>query len=233
MARVADLGAGARRIGAAAKLGALLGALACWSGCTLTTDDGADGSSGSGGSSSQGGSKAQGGKAQGGKASAGAASGGSPSSPVESDFPDAQVYVDAHNAVRAAVQEPAGYSGVWQPVPPVAWSDAVAATSQEWANHLRDAEDCGLEHARDTGYGENLAAGTNVGAERAVEMWASEIEDYTYSPEYTFSSGTGHYTQIVWRKTTHIGCASARCSRSTVVVCRYSPPGNYLGQQIY
>jgi pathogenesis-related protein 1 len=153
--------------------------------------------------------------------------------PGVSSFADAQVYVDAHNAVRAAVKEPAGYSGSWQSVPPVAWSDEVATTALAWAKHLRDTKDCGLEHAAGSGYGENLAAGTNVDAERAVDMWASEIDDYSYSPEYAFENDTGHYTQIVWRGTEHIGCASAACSGSNVVVCRYDPPGNYLGQKIY
>lgn len=147
--------------------------------------------------------------------------------------PDAQLYVDAHNAVRAAVEEPAGYMGNWEPLPPVSWSETAAAGAREWADHLASDLDCGLEHAKNTGYGENLAAGTNVGPERAVEMWASEKSGYTYEKSYAFSSDTGHYTQIVWRKSTRIGCASAKCSRSTVVVCRYEPPGNFLGAEIF
>lgn len=176
----------------------------------------------------------------GGASSGGGASGGSSSStagkssgPVTSSFPDAQAYVDAHNAVRAAVKEPSGYSGTWQAVPPVDWSDEVAQTAQEWANNLKATKNCGLEHASGTGYGENLAAGTNVDAERAVDMWAGEGADYTYEPKYAFDTNTGHYTQIVWRSTQHIGCASASCSGSNVVVCRYDPPGNYIGQKIY
>lgn len=152
---------------------------------------------------------------------------------ASSDFPDAQVYVDAHNAVRAAVQKPANYSSTWAAVPPVTWSDEVATTAQDWAEHLRDSMDCGLMHASGTGYGENLAAGSNVDAARAVEMWASEIKNYTYSPKYAFENDTGHYTQIVWRKTTQIGCGLATCGNSAVVACRYSPPGNFLGQAPY
>jgi pathogenesis-related protein 1 len=153
--------------------------------------------------------------------------------PVMTDFEDAQIYVDAHNGVRAAVQEPSGYSGSWQQIPNVTWSDEVATTAQSWANHLRDDLDCGLMHAQGTGYGENLAAGTNVGAARAVSMWADEKANYTYSPNYTFENDTGHYTQIVWRKTKAIGCASAKCGSGSVVVCRYDPPGNFLGQAPY
>jgi uncharacterized protein YkwD len=82
--------------------------------------------------------------------------------------------------VRAAVEQPANYAGTWQPLPPVSWSDEVATTSQEWANHLRDTMDCGLQHASGTGYGENLAAGSNVGAQRAVDMWANEKSNYVY-----------------------------------------------------
>jgi pathogenesis-related protein 1 len=146
---------------------------------------------------------------------------------------DAQVYVNAHNAVRAAVHKPTNYTGTWAALPPVTWSDEVATSAQEWANHLQGSMSCGLMHADGTGYGENLAAGSNVDAARAVELWASELDNYTYSPKYEFETNTGHYTQVVWRKTTEIGCASAKCSASSVVVCRYEPPGNYVGQAPY
>jgi len=171
-----------------------------------------------------------------------AGTGGSPSGdgsgtggglPVESTFPDAQAYVDAHNAVRAAVVEPSGYTGAWEPLPPVGWSDSVAESAQEWANHLRDTQNCGLEHDVNSEYGENLAAGTNLSPQGAVNMWAAEAARYTYSPSYVFESVTGHYTQIVWRDSTRIGCASADCGRSSVIVCRYSPPGNFIGERIY
>jgi pathogenesis-related protein 1 len=155
------------------------------------------------------------------------------SAPVMTGFADAQTYVDAHNAVRAAVGKPTTYSGTWSDLPPLAWSDEIATSAQHWANQLRDTTGCGLMHADGSGYGENLAAGSDIGAQRAVDMWASEADDYTYSPEYESRTDAGHYTQIVWRKTSELGCASAECSASSVVVCRYRPPGNYVGQQPY
>jgi pathogenesis-related protein 1 len=142
---------------------------------------------------------------------------------------DAQAFVDAHNAVRATVRMPAGYSGPWAPIPPVEWSEEVAASAQEWADHLRDANKCGLMHS-DTRYGENLAGGKDLDIAHAVKMWADEGGKYRYAPQYEFVIPTAHYTQVVWRKTTHIGCGRAACGRKVVLVCRYSPPGNHIGK---
>jgi pathogenesis-related protein 1 len=145
---------------------------------------------------------------------------------------DARKFVDAHNAVRAAVRRPADYMGPWAPVPPVTWSDEVASTAQAWAEHLRDTRKCGLLHS-DTRYGENLAAGKDMDAEGAVRIWAGEIDKYSYSPIYEFEARSGHYSQIVWRKTTNIGCGRATCGRDAIVVCRYSPAGNRIGNAPY
>jgi len=145
---------------------------------------------------------------------------------------DARKFVDAHNAVRAAVQKPARYLGPWAPVPPVIWSDDIARSAQAWAGHLRDTRQCGLLHS-DSRYGENLAAGEPMDAERAVRMWAGEIDKYRYSPVYEFEKRYGHYSQIVWRSTTHIGCGRATCGSTIVIVCQYSPAGNRIGSAPY
>ena len=150
---------------------------------------------------------------------------------LASGIPEAQTYVDAHNAVRSAVQKPAGYTKAWTPLPPVAWSEEVAATAQEWAEHLRE-NDCKLTHS-DTRMGENLAGGKGVDAAGAVKLWASEGKRYAYSPVYAFEIPTAHFTQLVWRKTPHIGCGRATCGRRAVVVCRYSPAGNRIGSAPY
>ena len=40
-----------------------------------------------------------------------------------------------------------------------------------------------------------------------------------------------HYTQIVWRGSTAVGCALASSRTDDYLVCRYSPPGNVVGQK--
>lgn len=51
------------------------------------------------------------------------------------------------------------------------------------------------------------------------------------------STGCGHYTQVVWRKTSELGCGYATCKRDGFLVefwaCNYSPPGNVRGQEPY
>lgn len=209
------------------------------------------GGSGQGGRVGQGGAAggkattATGGRAQGGAATGGAtvgttAAGGAAGSGTGTLSAAAQEYVDAHNAIRAAVTKPDNYTGTWVPLPNVTWSDTVAASAQAWVNKLRDEQNCGLVHeGSGTGYGENLASGTNLSPTAAVNLWAGEKSKYTWSATYTvadFNAGSGHYTQVVWRKSTQIGCASATCGTNRVVIsCRYSPPGNVTGgtQAVY
>jgi uncharacterized protein YkwD len=153
--------------------------------------------------------------------------------PKDADLADPSAYVDAHNRVRAAVAEPAGYKGAWTPPPPLSWSDEVAASAQGWANHLRDDRQCKLEHDDNSRLGENLAVGKDMNVAQAVQMWADEARHYSYSPVYAFEIPTGHYTQMVWRKTTNIGCGFATCGSKVIIVCRYSPPGNHIDAAPY
>ncbi|RWS04098.1 pathogenesis-related protein 1-like protein [Dinothrombium tinctorium] len=99
--------------------------------------------------------------------------------------------------------------------------------AQKRANEL--SEKCGFDHEgnKGSGYGENLAAGYRT-CEKVVDAWYNEKKDYT---EPKFTPKVGHYTQLIWKSTKKIGCATApHCKFGSVTVCNYYPPGNMYGQ---
>jgi pathogenesis-related protein 1 len=132
---------------------------------------------------------------------------------------EASAFVAAHNKVRA--QHCAG---------PLTWSAKLADAAQRWANTLRD-RGCKFEHTQNNVYGENLAGGT-IGALDAgstVAMWYDEQKQYRFGSG-GFSMDTGHFTQVVWRGTTQLGCGHSQCNGNDIFVCEYDPPGNYEGE---
>ncbi len=162
--------------------------------------------------------------------------------------------VAAHNAVRA---NPAIVGGSPPPSPalaPLGWSSTVADRAQAWA--------AGCDYRHDTsalralGYGENIAAAYppgSIGTADVVEgLWGGEAPFYTYATNTCDAANPansaqtcGHYTQLVWRGTTVVGCGFTTCTAATwpfssgtpgpwdYWVCDYAPPGNWIGQRPY
>ena len=130
---------------------------------------------------------------------------------------DPQRILDAHNRGRAE-----------HCAAPLQWSADLAMAAQRWANTLAQ-RGCALEHSSGP-LGENLAAGTpgTMTAERAVDLWMQERAGHDFR-RGGFSMATGHFTQVVWKSTQRLGCASATCQRMQVWVCNYDPPGNMEG----
>jgi uncharacterized protein YkwD len=131
----------------------------------------------------------------------------------------AQQFVDAHNAYRAK-----------HCAAPLTWSKKLADVAQKWANTLRD-KGCVFGHSPGAKYGENLAAGTQGALDptTTVGMWYDEIKLYKF-PSGGFSMETGHFTQVVWRSTTQVGCGHVTCKGNDIYVCNYDPPGNWEGR---
>lgn len=129
----------------------------------------------------------------------------------------------AHNAARCAV-------ATADPLPPLAWSSEVAATAQAYADALA-AEGCPLQHSSSP-YGENIFWGSaTYDGQFVVDAWMTEESCYSGGSIGDCSCTCGHYTQIVWRDTTRVGCGVGACpGGGEIWVCNYDPPGNYVGQ---
>jgi len=113
----------------------------------------------------------------------------------------------------------------------LSWSDDLASKAQEWANN------CRFEHSGGSlgPFGENLAAGTGSDFDiaKAVQGWKDEASQYDPS-----NPQPSHFTQVVWKGSTQLGCAVALCDgifdasfgKARYFVCEYSQQGNVIGQ---
>lgn len=155
-----------------------------------------------------------------------------PIAPSRSSRPSDQIearLLAAHNAERARVG-----------APPLIWSDDLEAEARNWAEELiatgRFAHDPSMH-----GHGENLWAGWGGRAftpEDMVGEWIAEKAQYRPGvfPNVSRTGdwvAVGHYTQVVWSGTTHVGCAIASRADRSVLACRYSPPGNVDGGRAF
>ncbi|MEN2785314.1 CAP domain-containing protein [Sphingomonas qilianensis] len=136
--------------------------------------------------------------------------------------------IEAHNRARAAVG-----------AAPLAWDAMLAADAQLYALELartrRFAHSTGVRGA--VPEGENLWTGTR-GAYTYAEMighWLAERRFYRrgITPDFSTTGkwqDVSHYTEIIWSRTTRFGCAMARNASDDYLVCRYTPPGNVVGE---
>lgn len=152
--------------------------------------------------------------------------------------PYAAELLRAQNAVRAGVRPRPR-----PPLPALTWSAKAASSARAWA------KECRYEHnprLRALGLGENIAAFTPAGNGRpskVVALWAAEARSYDPASNSCRSGEIcGHYTQLVWRTSTQVGCARQVCSRNSpfpggrpweLWVCDYAPAGNVIGRRPY
>jgi pathogenesis-related protein 1 len=119
-------------------------------------------------------------------------------------------------------------------IAPLTWSPQLATYAQAWANTL--IKENRFAHRSNNVYGENIyfARGQQRGSTAIVQLWDDEVKNYTYATN-TCRAGTvcGHYKQLVWRKTTQVGCGMAKAADREIWVCNYNPPGNFNGVKPY
>uniref|UniRef100_A0A3B1J027 SCP domain-containing protein n=1 Tax=Astyanax mexicanus TaxID=7994 RepID=A0A3B1J027_ASTMX len=112
--------------------------------------------------------------------------------------------------------------------PPLTISQDLSRSAKKWAEHLLSNKT--LQHSNRE-YGENLyyafsSGGKSLTGREAVDSWYNEIKDYNFSRP-GFSSGTGHFTQVVWKDTKEVGYGVATDGKTVFVVGQYLPPGNF------
>ncbi|KAK4468383.1 hypothetical protein MN116_000179, partial [Schistosoma mekongi] len=121
-------------------------------------------------------------------------------------------------------QPPAKY------MPPLKWNYNLAKQAQNLANK------CILRHELATSskfhwVGQNIAIHPSI--QSGVDAWFNEHK------MYNFYGGKCdeclHYTQMVWAKTTDIGCGVAKCPayQGFAIVCNYGPGGNWNNEKPY
>jgi hypothetical protein len=160
---------------------------------------------------------------------AAAASSTTAASPGSFDYLSLRL-LDLHNQARAEVG-----------APPLAWDPQLAAAAASYGPAL--ARIGRLVHSpRDSrpGQRENLAMAwtETTSPEQLVGLWTEERKLF-FPGVFPAVSRTGywkdiaHYTQMVWKGTTHVGCAMHRAGSGwTYLICRYSPPGNVDGKVV-
>ncbi|XP_057848121.1 pathogenesis-related protein PRMS-like [Cryptomeria japonica] len=133
-------------------------------------------------------------------------------------------FLEPHNTERAQVG-----------LLPLRWNKTLEAYAEKYINTRKG--DCGLVHSGGP-YGENLFWGSSndFTNKAAVSGWIDEKRFYNYATnECNVGQQCGHYTQVVWRKSTDVGCARLLCDadQGVLIICSYDPPGNYIGESPY
>lgn len=156
-----------------------------------------------------------------------AAAGPAGAASLPSDF--SSRIVAAHNAERARLG-----------MPPLAWDDKLGAGAAIYARQM--AASGMFQHSNRQarrGIGENLWMGTHgaFSFEAMVGGWTAEKRYFVPGAFPNNSSSgdwedIGHYTQMIWPTTTHIGCALATSAGIDYLVCHYSPAGNIDGKKL-
>ncbi|XP_072042713.1 GLIPR1-like protein 1 [Amphiura filiformis] len=151
--------------------------------------------------------------------------------------------LDRHNEIRGKVSPPA------MDMKFLYWDDYAANQAEQWVAR------CVWGHGgKDSKYGQNLwysnkesnSLSSPVGGLPATNEWYDEHYYYDFDENTCYWPPCGHYTQMVWSPTTHVGCGIAFCpaiyqasNGATLdrnvwfAACNYTPRGNVYSARPY
>ncbi|VDO86186.1 unnamed protein product [Heligmosomoides polygyrus] len=162
--------------------------------------------------------------------------------------------VDKHNECRSLVaqgkaENPLGANGY---APKAARMRKMVYDCNIEMNAMKHAQKCQFAHSpsdQRPGLGENIWALWTSGryslldaAKSAPESWFSELKKAGMPEDNILTLAVwnrpqmiGHYTQMVWQNTYHLGCGVKHCPSNNMyfVVCQYGPTGNWLNTAVY
>ncbi|VDP74167.1 unnamed protein product [Schistosoma curassoni] len=112
---------------------------------------------------------------------------------------------------------------------PLKWNYDLAAQAQTLANNCKFQKDIPYSH-------DFLCVGQNIVVcptiKSGVDAWFNEHKLYNYKQNNR--KKCLQYTQMVWAKTTDIGCGVASCPKYGLsIVCNYGPGGNWNNEKPY
>jgi hypothetical protein len=135
----------------------------------------------------------------------------------------------AHNKYRTEIN-----------LPPLAWSETLAQDAQAWASHNAALGGRTIQHSYRKDQGESSWWGTSKAFTytQMIDVWGAEKQHFKPGmfPDLSTTGNwidVGHYTQMVWKTTQYVGCGLATAGGNDILICRYSPPGNYVGKPPY
>jgi len=164
-----------------------------------------------------------------------------------------RIILDRHNELRSRVAQGQERN---QPsasnMRKLVWNDELAVIAQRWADQCTFGHDPERSKLDRTSVGQNVATFSNSRkfswAEiessylaQSAQNWYDEVTNPGFSrwniKPFQFSSGTGHYTQVVWAETREVGCGLVYYLDgswyTTLVVCNYAVAGNMAGGEMY
>ena len=158
-----------------------------------------------------------------------------PSPSIQKKLKGTEEFLRTHNKARAEVG-----------VGPLKWSKKLATDTNRLVRYQRDKMGCQFANMSLTEYGMNQMRANSGGSGKkadpmitpteAVNLWVEQKKYYDHtSNTCTHHKNCGVYKQVVWKRSTEIGCAQARCPKehATLTICLYHPPGNVIGQKPY